>query len=66
MQDVTSGSELFAAIDTNVGAHEGVGRADGILCAEVDEEDIEPTTSTVLEDDGALTFAYFFQISEFT
>ena len=66
MTGVTSGSVFCAVNGTNVGAHDGVGRADGILCAEVDEEDIEPTTGTVLEDDCALTFEYFFQISEFT
>ena len=66
MQAVTSGSELCAAVGTNAGAHDGVGRAVGILCAEVDEEDIEPTTGTVLEDDCAFSFEYFFQISEFT
>ena len=49
-----------------VGAHDGVGRADDILCAEVDEDDIEPTTGTLLEDDCALAFEYFFQSSEFT
>ena len=53
---VTSGSVSSSATGTNVGAHDGVGRADDILCAEVDEEDIEPTTGTVLEDDCALTF----------
>ena len=63
---VTSGSVSSAVTVANVGAQYGVGRADGILCAEVDEEDIEPTTGTVLEDDCALTFEYFFQISEFT
>ena len=46
--------------------HDGVGRADDVLCAEVDEEDIELTTGTVLEDDCVFTFWYFFQISEFT
>ena len=66
MTCVTAGSVFCAATGTDVGAHDGVGRVDGILCAEVDEEDIEPTTGTVLEDDCALAFEYFFQISEFT
>ena len=43
-----------------------VGRAVDMLCAEVDEDDIEPPTGTSLEDDCALAFEYFFQISEFT
>ena len=44
---VTSGSVSSSVTGANVGAHDGVGRADEILCAEVDEEDVELTTGTV-------------------
>ena len=63
---VAFGSVSCSATVANVGAHDGVGRDVGILCAEVDEDDIEPTTGTLLEDDCALAFEYFFQSSEFT
>ena len=48
MRGVTSGSVSSSATGANVGALDGVGRAADILCAEVDEEDIELTTGTVL------------------
>ena len=63
---VTSGSVSCSATVAKVGALDGVGRAADILCAEVDKDDIEPTTGTLLEDDCALAFEYFFQSSEFT
>ena len=63
---VTSGSVSSSATGANVGAHDGVGRADEILCAEVDEAGIEPTTGTVLEDSCVPTCWCFFQISEFS
>ena len=66
MTVVTSGSDFCSVTVAKVGAHDGVGRVDAILCAEVDEDDIEPPTGTPLEDDCALAFEYFFQISEFT
>ena len=47
MSCVTSGSVSCSATVAKVGARDGVGRADDILCAEVDEDDIEPTTGHI-------------------
>ena len=49
---VTSGSaSASSSTGANAGAHDGVGLADEIPRAEVNDEDIELTTGTVLEDD---------------
>ena len=65
MRCVTSGSVSSSTTVANVGAHDGVGRADEILRAEVDIKGFKLTTGTVLEDGCAPTFWCFFQISEF-
>ena len=62
---VSSGSTSSSATGVNAGAHDGVGRADEILRAEVDGIGIELATGTVLEDDCVPSFWCFFQMSEF-
>ena len=73
---MTSGSVSSSATGDNAGALDGVGRADEILRAEVDDAGIEVddigvelTTGTVLEDDWeddcVPTFWCFFQRSPF-
>ena len=61
---VSSGSISCSATGVNAGAHDGVGRADEILRAEVDDIGIELATGTVLEDDCVPSFWCFFQMSE--
>ena len=61
----SSGSISSSATGVNAGAHDGVGRADEILRAEVDDIGIELATGTVLEDDCVPSFWCFFQMSEF-
>ena len=68
MRCVTSGSVSSGLISSsvtvdNAGALDGVGRADEILRAEVDDIGIELATGAVLEDGCGLTFWCFFQIS---
>ena len=54
---MSSGSiSSSSATGVNAGAHDGAGRADEVLCAEVEDIGIELVTGTVLEDDCVPSF----------